>query len=428
MKSKLNFPSVNCNPDSHNSNSSNFNHSSNSINFNNSPSPIKAPNSINFYPKTKSNCNIQIYTNFLIACPYRAECTKLANVVLGVSHDSVNRFLNNNCFEPKQIFKEAKSIVGFNPIGGYLSVDDTILDKPYSLYENCQLLGSYYSGKHKRPVKGICLVTLFYTDLSGRTSPVNFRIFVKSEKSKNQHYRDMVKEVIEWGIRPKFMTADCFYATKENLCKWRGQGYCLCVNVASNNIIEYGQFSEEGKFLDEGESNNKQYNKLHAQQCKVKDLNYPKDGLIVHYPGAGLVKIFRMTPRLGKSYLYSLVKLESIEEMEKFTKADFKKLNAKHWNIELYHRTLKSFCAIEKFMVRSVKAITNHIFCSLRGFVILTYNRLKKVLKSVGDLRMRLYNRVCESFIVVNCYELSYHQSTRCSKSKTSSMQLIDST
>ena len=230
MKSKLNFPSVKCNPSSHNSNSSNFSNSSNSLHSSksskssnsynsnnysyqypsNSLSPIKAPNSISFYPKTKSKCNIQIYTNFLIACPYRAECTKLANVVLGVPHDSVNRFLNNNCFEPKQIFKEAKSIIGFNLKGGYLSVDDTILDKPYSLYENCKLLGSYYSGKHKRPVKGICLITLFYTDLSGRTSPVNFRIFVKNEnvkaeksteqsteKSKNQHYRDMVKEVIE---------------------------------------------------------------------------------------------------------------------------------------------------------------------------------------------------------------------------------------
>jgi Transposase DDE domain len=414
MKSKLSFPSVRCNSSSHNSNSSNFNHSSNSINFNNSPTPIKAPNSTSFYSKTKSNCNIQIYTNFLIACPYRAECTKLANVVLGVSHDSVNRFLNNNCFEPKQIFKEAKSIIGFNLKGGYLSVDDTILDKPYSLYENCQLLGSYYSGKHKRPVKGICLITLFYTDLSGRTSPVNFRIFVKGkDKSKNQHYRDMVKEVIEWGIRPKFMTADCFYASKENLCKWRGQGYCLCVNVASNNIIEYGQFSEDGKFLGK------------TQQCRVKDLNYPKNGLIVHYPGAGLVKIFRMTPRLGKSYLYSLVKLESIEEMERFTKADFKKLNSKHWNIELYHRTLKSFCAIEKFMVRSVKAIRSHIFCALRGFVILTYNRLKKVLKSVGDLRMRLYNRICESFIVVNCYGSS-HQLTKTTKKSTTLS--IDST
>jgi DDE superfamily endonuclease len=413
MKSKLNFPSVKCNPSF-----TNFSNSSDSINFNNSPSSIKAPNPTNFYPKTKSNCNIQIYTNFLIACPYRAECTKLANVVLGVSHDSVNRFLNNNRFEPKQIFKEAKSIIGFNLKGGYLSVDDTILDKPYSLYENCHLLGSYYSGKHKRPVKGICLITLFYTDLSGRTSPVNFRIFVKTEKSKNQHYREMVKEVIEWGIKPKFMTADCFYATKENLCKWRSQGYCLCVNVASNNVIEYGQLSEDGKFLG------------HTQQCRVKDLNYPKNGLIVHYPGAGLVKIFRMTPRLGKAYLYSLVKLESIEEMKKFTKADFKKLNAKHWNIELYHRTLKSFCAIEKFMVRGVKAITNHIFCALRGFVILTYNRLKKVLKSVGDLRMKLYNRICESFIAVNCCELSYQLTSQKSTKTTKKFTIlsIDST
>src|SRR4051794_1407082 len=52
--------------------------------------------------------------------------------------------------------------------GGTLSVDDTILDKPYSQEGKTELVGYFWSGKQGRAVKGICLVTLLYTDLKGR--------------------------------------------------------------------------------------------------------------------------------------------------------------------------------------------------------------------------------------------------------------------
>ena len=244
----------------------------------------------------------------------------------------------------------------------------------------------------------------------------------------------MVEEVKGWGLKAKFMTSDCFYATKENLLKWRLENYCLCNNISSTNIVEYGEICRDKKQkrnelggkesnTKESNDNNQNNNRPNTKEptygqfingstkCRVKDLDIPKDGIVVEYSGAGLVKIFKLRPRLGTEYLYSMVKLRSIEEMDKLTKADFKKLNSKHWNIELYHRTLKSFCAIEKFIVRSVKAVTNHIFCSLRAFVILTYNKLKKVLKSVGDLRMRLYNGLCEQFIFANSSKPSEQQS-----------------
>ena len=48
----------------------------------------------------------------------------------GISHDSVNRFLNREDYQPKDMFDEAAQALCL--VGGTLSVDDTVLDKPYS--------------------------------------------------------------------------------------------------------------------------------------------------------------------------------------------------------------------------------------------------------------------------------------------------------
>lgn len=83
--------------------------------------------------------------------------------VMGISHDSVNRFLLREAYAPEDLFKEAKALL--NPVGGTLSVDDTVLDKPYS--RHMALVGHFGSGKHHRVVKGLNLITLCYTDGQG---------------------------------------------------------------------------------------------------------------------------------------------------------------------------------------------------------------------------------------------------------------------
>ena len=44
-------------------------------------------------------------------------------------------------------------------------MDDTVLDKPYS--NHMDLVDYFWSGKHHRSVKGINLITLYYTDING---------------------------------------------------------------------------------------------------------------------------------------------------------------------------------------------------------------------------------------------------------------------
>ena len=104
-------------------------------------------------------CTLPMYIGFLLSEPHATSCLRLGSL-LQISHDSVNRFLHREAYTPKDMFDEAKSTL--NLIGGVLSVDDSVLDKPYSHY--IDYVGYYYSGKHHTVVKGINLITLYYTD------------------------------------------------------------------------------------------------------------------------------------------------------------------------------------------------------------------------------------------------------------------------
>jgi len=67
--------------------------------------------------------------------------------------------------------------------GGILSVDDTVIDKPYSKAKNFEsFVGHYWSGKHKRVILGINLITLYYKDTQGVSVPINFRIYELKER------------------------------------------------------------------------------------------------------------------------------------------------------------------------------------------------------------------------------------------------------
>ena len=136
--------------------------------------------------------------------PKSTTCTRLSEA-MNISHDSVNRFLLREAYGPQDLFNEAKRLL--NPVGGTLSVDDTVLDKSYS--EKMDLVGYFWSGKHYAAVKGLSLVTLYYTDPQGRSLPVNCRVYDKADhKTKNDYFQDMLADVLPWGLRPAFTTGD----------------------------------------------------------------------------------------------------------------------------------------------------------------------------------------------------------------------------
>lgn len=131
-----------------------------------------------------------------------ADCCPLAEILDGLSHDSVNRFLVTEKYEPKDLFTELKLHIEL--IGRTLSGHETVMKKPYSDHNSTEFIGYFGSANQHRPVKSINLIPLYSTDINGKSVPVNYRIYNKREsKTKNDYFREMIAEVLVWGLKPQ---------------------------------------------------------------------------------------------------------------------------------------------------------------------------------------------------------------------------------
>ena len=139
--------------------------------------------------------NLNLYTLFLLAEPKYVSCQRLAQTSEDLSHDSINRFLVRERYTPRDLFEWVKARIQLH--GGTLSGGDTALDKLYSNPSKTAFTDYFWSGKHKKVVKGINLITLYYTDSTGVSVPVNCRLNDKTDgKTKHDYFREMLSEVI----------------------------------------------------------------------------------------------------------------------------------------------------------------------------------------------------------------------------------------
>ena len=325
-----------------------------------------------------ARCTLPMYVGFLLSEPNGASCRRLGSL-MAISHDSVNRFLNRESYSPSDLFGEAKSTV--NMKGGTLSVDDSILDKPYAHY--IALVGYYWSGKHHAVVKGINLITLYYTDPHGQHQPVSFRVYDKAEnKTKNDYFLDMLAEVLAWGLEPAFVTGDSWYSCVKNLKTIKNHQLGFLFALESNRLVSI----EEGTWV------------------QVQKLDIPNDGLEVWLRDFGQVKLFRT--HLKDQVRHYAIHLPDENDptdngarLTSFGKPEFDKLHDQHWQIEQYHRAIKQVCNIENFQVRGKTAVKNHLFAAIFGYVELQRLRAMDVISNCYKLRRDLFNEVIASFI-----------------------------
>lgn len=322
-----------------------------------------------------AKCNEEIYSSYLMSEPNNASCLRLSEIMPEISHDSVNRFLNRERFDGHDLFIENKNELEL--LGGVLSVDDSVLDKLYSNPEHAKLVDYYWSGKHHRVVKGINLVTLFYTDINGKCLPVNYRIYDKSQnKTKNDYFREMLSEVTEWGLSPKMVTGDSWYSGLMNLKHVRKSELDFLFGVEKDRLVSL----EKGSYI------------------KVADIpEFPENGKIVYLKEYGNVRVFRQL--FKEAYRYYIMGVANLDNLDSISYVDFKNSHDIHWQIECYHRALKQVCNIEKFQVRKSHAIRNHIYCALRAFCKLEILKTKQIITNWYKIKRHLFNEVIAAFI-----------------------------
>ena len=303
-------------------------------------------------------CNLSLYSNYLLVNPRNKGCTQLAFGMETMSHDSVRNFLVCEDYTPQDLFERVCLLIVL--VGGTLSVDDSVWDKPYSNAKLNPLVARQYSGKHHCVVKGICLVTLFYTDINGVGLPVNYRVYEPiSGVTKNELFLEMLKEVLDWGLAPALVTGDSWYSSKENLRFIRSHKMDAFFGVEKTRTVS----TQKGVYQ------------------KVADIVIDENGVLTHLKNFDFVTLFRKE-QAGKVRHYVYYKYYNLKEKEKpqkATKEDFEKSHSLHWHIEEFHRAKKQLCNAKNFLVRTKKAVQNHIFSVYWAFVTLEEYVINKI-------------------------------------------------
>lgn len=325
--------------------------------------------------------DIEKYIAYLMSSPTASSCVK-ASAVLEVSHDEVNRFLLSGNHSGLELFRTVKDHLDLQ--GGTLSVDDSTLDKPYSQTANTELVGYFWSGKHHKSVKGISLIVLVYTMTNGYSVPVNYRVYRHSDqKTKNDYFQEMVREVWNEGLRPVWITADSWYSSLDNLKFLRNLEIGIYMGLEKNRIISC---------------------KPHLYE-QVGQVEIPGHGLYTHLKGFGFVQVFQTVTQNGDVRYYMIYKPQTdLVQPELISRQLFEHIRLKHWHIESFFRCIKQCCqsdrrAAEKFFVRQTSAIKTHLFCVMRAFQKLASLTHSKYLDSLYSLKQFLFLEAQRQFI-----------------------------
>lgn len=283
------------------------------------------------------------YINFIIATPRDVTATEAERVqpdggTNAAKHDAFTRLLSRLEPDSETLWEEAKTQIILT--GGVLVLDDSTLEKPYSVRNS--LVYRHWSGKQKEVVNGINLITLLWTD-GVRCVPVDYRIFDKDRdgKTKNDHFAEMLHAAYNRGFEPQMICFDGWYGSIDNLKLVRAYGWHFLTRLKSNRQININQTGRQA----------------------VSAAEFPvADGQIVWLKGFGQIKVFRVRATDGTAEHWAT----SLEEMTEPTRADYANFS---WHIEMYHRGLKQQCLIERAQCRRLRPVKNHIGLCIRAFV-----------------------------------------------------------
>ena len=298
----------------------------------------------------KQKCSLKLYGHFLIANQNRFSGVELSKVTADMAHDAVNRWLARSSFTPSDLWSEVKKMVAVN--SGYLIGDDTVLDKKYSHHN--ELAKKQYSGNAHGLINGICLVNLLWTgDLGEEYIPTDYRVYNKEfdDKTKNSHFRDMLKRAKNRNFSPNYVLFDAWYASIENMklitreLKW----HFIC-NLQCNRQVSV----------------------VKNEYMPIADLNLTEEQVKqVWLKEYGFVLVCKIVDKKGDVTYLATSDLDLTDYNEFFAHHD------KRWQVEEFHRGLKQTTGIEKcYSVKSTSQKT-HIFASFTAFIKLEKSRLR---------------------------------------------------
>ncbi len=174
---------------------------------------------------------VWIYLTVLLYYSRVVSCRAMAEAYGKVSHDSLTRMLVGDWDGQKLLTQAVLSL--FTTISsGYLILDDTVIEKPYS--EKLSEAAWVYSSKQKKTVFGISAVLLIWTNGRVRV-PLAYRVWKKGGLSKS----DLALEMLSYArnilkLKPDYVLFDSWYASERILKRIRDYGWYFISQLKKN--------------------------------------------------------------------------------------------------------------------------------------------------------------------------------------------------
>jgi hypothetical protein len=168
---------------------------------------------------------------YIIALMYRAtkaNAVELSECFAQVNHDGFTRLLVKRCCWQKLLWQRfAQHLI--KP-GGWLEIDDTVLDK-----FGARIFGVswVYSSRQQRVVQGLNVVVLLWTD-GQRRVPVGLKLWRKGDPTKIVLAARLLRWAKRLGLQPDYVVMDSWYSAKRLLKQIRSYQWHFVTRLKKN--------------------------------------------------------------------------------------------------------------------------------------------------------------------------------------------------
>ena len=332
---------------------------------------------------------IDLYSDYQLCSSRQTTATGLSKLTGGlISHDKITRLLSGEAMDNKTLWLKVKKLVrNHENEDACLIFDDTIIEKRY-MDEN-DIVCWHWDHKDNRNVKGINLLTAFYTVVNEETAlriPIGYEIIAKTEKyfdekeqkekrrspkTKNELMQEMINVQIRNRVKFRYILADSWFSSNENMKFINKKKKVFIFELKENRLVaDSEEEKKEGRFerLDQkilGEE---------PTMVWLKELSIP----VILYKQVFINK----DGSNGTRYL--------VTNDSEMTKDQFETLYKKRWGVEEYHKSLKQNASIGSSPAHTERTQSNHIFLAIYAYIKLEKIKLERKINHFA-LKLLIY-------------------------------------
>jgi len=309
---------------------------------------------------------LDIYTDYLISSFGLTTGTGLSNLLDGaISHDRWQRFLSQPVKSGKDLWLMVKPYVReVESKEGVIIIDDSISEKPHT--DENDIICWHYDHTTGRTIKGINFITALY-HVNGISLPVNYHLVEKTEVfrdkktskekrrssvTKNEHYRQMLKQVADNQIPFKYVLNDVWFASADNMMFVKHDiKRDFVMPLKTNRKVALSiEDKKQGRYV--------RVDSLALEENTCLTIYLER----VDFPLYLVKQVFKNGD--GSTGILYLVTSDTDLTYDEITT-----IYGKRWNVEPYHKSLKQNASLSKSPTKTVTTQSNHVFASMCAYV-----------------------------------------------------------